>query len=159
MLVCPTSASVTTVHCVLHRQPQHLELLLAVSPSAPGHEIQFCVPPAGNHTIAINACAFQSVHSTHRQSTAAISACMSNIRVSNRISLCDPLAGHLLCNHCLCFLVISILIAFGSRAYQSVPSAHWQSTPLQSVRVSNICVKTHSPMCVPPAVHLRCNHC
>ena len=69
-----------------------------------------CAPPAGHHrvalsisapvnknhcafhpsaiTIAISACAFQSVHSTHRQSTVAISACVSNIRVSTHSSLC-----------------------------------------------------------------------
>ena len=43
-------------------------------------------------TIAASACAFQSVQSTHRQSTAAISACVSNIRVSNHSSLCVPTA-------------------------------------------------------------------
>ena len=41
-------------------------------------------------TIAVSACAFQSVQSTHRQSTVAISACVSNIRVSNHSSLCVP---------------------------------------------------------------------
>ena len=71
-----------------------------------------CAPPVGHHrvalslsapvsknhcafhpsaiTIAISACAFPSVHSTHRQSTVAISACVSNIRVSNHSSLCVP---------------------------------------------------------------------
>ena len=71
-----------------------------------------CAPPAGHHrvvlsisapvnknhcafypsaiTIAVSACAFQSVQSTHRQSTVAISACVSNIRVSNHSSLCVP---------------------------------------------------------------------
>ena len=71
-----------------------------------------CAPPAGHHrvvlsisapvnknhcafypsaiTIAISACTFQSVHSTHRQSTVAISACVSSIRVSNHSSLCVP---------------------------------------------------------------------
>ena len=69
-----------------------------------------CAPPVGHHrvalsisapvnnnhcafhpsaiTIAASACAFQSVQSTHRQSTVAISACVSNIRVSNHSSLC-----------------------------------------------------------------------
>ena len=71
-----------------------------------------CAPPVGHHrvalsfsapvnknhcafhpsaiTIAVSACAFQSVQSTHRQSTVAISACVSNIRVSNHSSLCVP---------------------------------------------------------------------
>ena len=39
-------------------------------------------------TIAVSAGAFQSVQSTHRQSTVAISACVSNIRVSTHSSLC-----------------------------------------------------------------------
>ena len=71
-----------------------------------------CAPPAGHHrvvlsfsapvsknhcafhpsaiTIAASACAFQSAQSTPRQSTVAISACVSNIRVSNHSSLCIP---------------------------------------------------------------------
>ena len=70
-----------------------------------------CAPPVGHHrvalslsapvnknhcafhpsaiTIAASACAFQSVQSTHRQSTVTISAC-SNIRVNNHSSLCIP---------------------------------------------------------------------
>ena len=58
----------------------------------------FSAPVNKNHcafhpsaiTIAVSACAFQSVQSTHRQSTVAISACVSNIRVCNHSSLCVP---------------------------------------------------------------------
>ena len=75
--------------------------LLAITPPLAGHyrvALSISAPVNKNHcafhpsaiTIAISACAFQSVHSTHRQSTVAISACVSNIRVSNHSSLCIP---------------------------------------------------------------------
>ena len=73
--------------------------LLAITPPPAGHQrvaLSISAPVNKNHcafhpsaiTIAISACAFQSVHSTHRQSTVAISACVSNIRVSTHSSLC-----------------------------------------------------------------------
>ena len=75
--------------------------LLATLPPPAGHHrvaLSISAPVNKNHcafhpsaiTIAISACAFQSVHSTHRQSTVTISACVSNIRVNNHSSLCIP---------------------------------------------------------------------
>ena len=60
---------------------------VALSISAPVNKNHCAFHPSAI-TIAISACAFQSVHSTHRQSTVAISACVSNIRVSTHSSLC-----------------------------------------------------------------------
>ena len=60
---------------------------VALSISAPVNKNHCAFHPSAI-TIAISACAFQSVHSTHRQSTVAISACVSNIHVSNHSSLC-----------------------------------------------------------------------
>ena len=62
---------------------------VALSLSAPVSKNHCAFHPSAI-TIAISACAFQSVHSTHRQSTVAISACVSSIRVSNHSSLCVP---------------------------------------------------------------------
>ena len=75
--------------------------LLAITPPPAGHHrvaLSISAPVNKNHcefhpsaiTIAISDCAFQSVHSTHRQSTVAISACVSSICVSNHSSLCVP---------------------------------------------------------------------
>ena len=73
---------------------------ISAAPPAGHHRVVLSIsaPVNKNHcafhpsaiTIAISACTFQSVHSTHRQSTVAISACVSNIRVSNHSSLCVP---------------------------------------------------------------------
>ena len=70
--------------------------MLVLSISAPVNKIHRAFHPSAV-TIAISACAFQSVHSTHRQSTVAISACVSKIRVSNHISLCVPPAAIIAC--------------------------------------------------------------
>ena len=73
---------------------------ISAAPPAGHHRVVLSIsaPVNKNHcafhpsaiTIAISACTFQSVHSTHRQSIVAISACVSNIRVSNHSSLCVP---------------------------------------------------------------------
>ena len=73
---------------------------ISAAPPAGHHRVVLSIsaPVNKNHcafhpsaiTIAISACAFQSAQSTHRQSTVAISACVSNIRVSNHSSLCIP---------------------------------------------------------------------
>ena len=75
--------------------------LLAITPPPAGHHrvaLSISAPVNKNHcefhpsaiTIAISDCAFQSVHSTQRQSTVAISACVSSICVSNHSSLGVP---------------------------------------------------------------------
>ena len=62
---------------------------VVLSTSAPVNKNHCAFHPSAI-TIAVSAGAFQSVQSTHRQSTVAISACVSNIRVSNHSSLCIP---------------------------------------------------------------------
>ena len=92
------SAPVNKNHCAIH-QPSppvlvfhsgHHRVVLSVPHlSAPVNKNHCAFHPSAI-TIAVSACAFQSVQSTHRQSTVAISACVSNIRVCNHSSLCVP---------------------------------------------------------------------
>ena len=84
--VCPTPASETTIQSVLH--------LSAITELRFLFLHQWIKITVHSHlsaiTIAASAGAFQSLQSTHQQSTVAISACVSNIRVSNHSSLCVP---------------------------------------------------------------------
>ena len=85
--------------------------LLAITPPLAGHHrvsLSISAPVNKNHcafhpsaiTIAISACAFQSVHSTHRQSTVAICCnqcvCVQHPRQHPQFTVCQN----------LCFLVL-----------------------------------------------------
>ena len=79
--------------CIKNHNPKyappagHHRVVLSIS--APVNKNHCAFHPSAI-TIAVSACAFQSVQSTHRQSTVAISACVSSICVCNHSSLCVP---------------------------------------------------------------------
>ena len=89
-------------HLPCHQLPKHLSYdQTCLIPMLHHPSTSHGLPPPiqqSNHcafhpsaiTMAISACAFQSVLSTDRQFTVAISACVSSICVSNHSSLCVP---------------------------------------------------------------------
>ena len=100
--VCPTSASETTVPlCVSPAGHLLCNQCWCFSISAPVSKNHCAFHPSAI-TIAISACAFQSVHSTHWQFTVAI-MCPTVQDLSKRTTASTLPESHQ-CNQCLCVL-------------------------------------------------------
>ena len=177
--------------CVQHprQQPQSnvcstyrrspLQSWLMRSISAPANKNHCAFHPSAI-TIAISACAFQSVHSTHWQFTVAI-MCPTVQDLSKRTTASTLLESHQ-CNQCLCVLhphqkpqskACSTLwflfqhqwtriIVNSTQEPLFMPFSHFITVNHAiafSACVSCIRISNHSPWCVPLAGHHQWNQC